>query len=636
MTAAARLSPACSSWCIRAREAAVRDVSDPEKKPDRPSSSEFLQSKDWQEGPEFIKNVEEEAELKLELKKENLKDECIFKIEVTKEESLNPVVDKLMQKYNRFFKVLRICSHIRWWRKMTSLKKEGKLTSNEELMIAKSKNYEETKLYLLSLCKPTEESIQGMKRRYFVNSDDESNVALISRPYTLTERIVQDRMVLLDLNEISKGLLNDLHIHTSNIEREYAKMIDQGYFVIGARKYFKKLQETCFTCKRIRKEAIRVRMGPSKSIEASKSQPFTYCYSDIKGPIWTKLTRNIKKKLWILTVTDVFTRYTVFTLLIDMTANSVLQALKTVAYSVGGAMPLFLYTDFGTNYVPIKNINENLNEDPEEKLAVNELSNTLGANNIQLILSSAKAPWRQGAVEAMHKIFIRSLKRTNLVSKSYNITEWVHILAYITYQVNMRPLTLKVNDSLLVLTPMKLIFGQTRANTYTTQRMSFNIQGNKLYERVAQLENELNAWKKLYMDTYLLECKRSNKWKTDSKILVPGDVVLVLDHFNKTTGFPTIGRVKEAVSERTYLITYVKKDAQTASDNAIVRGPVLGELTRPAQGLSYICGSSEDGDINLEPGDSGGEVVTIPELQLPKRQVKLQLGKETDIIKDIK
>ena len=238
------------------------------------------------------------------------------------------------------------------------------------------------------------------------------------------------------------------------------------------------------------------------------------------------------------------------------------------------------------------------------------------------------APWRQGSVEAMHKIFVQCMKRSNLASKSYDMTEWVHILSYITYEVNIRPLSLKFNENLMVLTPMKLIFGNRR--NCNVKNMS--IENNRLYTRLHDLEKELLYFKRLYIDTYLQESKRTHKWKTQES-LNPGDIVYVLDHANKD-GYPTIGLIKEKKSDRTYIITYVKKEAQTNPENKIIRGAVLSELTRPAQGLSLICEANQEEEVDLEPAprDSVNEVITIPKIGLKMKMIK---DKDTTRIKDI-
>ena len=588
---------------------------------------EFLNSKEWKEGPEFIKDIEKEklATFKYEInpKLEKNCDIDMYNIETQKEE-FNEVITKLLSKFRSFNKICRIYSIIKSWKRFC----------NKDIPVEEKKyliNFNETKLELLRLCTPSDKNIEGVKRKYYVECDDNNNVNLISRPYTVGDGAIADKMILLDYNDISKSLLYDMHIHTSNIEREYCKMLEMGYFVIGARNYFKRLQQSCLTCKRIRQEAVKAKIGPSMNIEAAKQQPFTHCFSDIKGPIWTKISRNVKKKIYILTLTDIFSRYTVFTLLLDMTANSVLQALKTVAYSVGGATPVYLYTDFGTNYVPIRNITEN-NYEPSENLKVSDLSLTLSANNIKLILSSAKAPWRQGAVEAMHKIFIRTLKRSNLTSKSYNIAQWIHILWYITYHVNCRPLSLKINDNLTVLTPNKLVFGKSRSEIYTPEKLTDNIENNKLYDHLSNLTKELNQFRSLYVNTYIQECKKTNKWKTNSVILKPNDVVLILDHCNKTSGYPTIGIVKEVLSDRTFKISYVKKEAQINDIYQITKQAVLSELIRPAQGLSFICEGNKQ-EINIEPQP------TLEQIAIPHKpnQLKIKTGqtKKTSIIKDI-
>ena len=53
---------------------------------------------------------------------------------------------------------------------------------------------------------------------------------------------------------------------------------------------------------------------------------------DIADPIAVRVSRNVTKKSYILTLTCIWNRYTLFTIMQDLSANSVLQVLKTAAF----------------------------------------------------------------------------------------------------------------------------------------------------------------------------------------------------------------------------------------------------------------------------------------------------------------
>ena len=75
--------------------------------------------------------------------------------------------------------------------------------------------------------------------------------------------------------------------------------------------------------------------------------------------------------------------------------------------------------------------------------------------------------------------------------------------------------------------------------------------------------------------------------------------MLILDHENKATGFPTIGRVQKVISDRSYLIDYVKKEALYDGNNKLVKSAIIGNFIRPAQGLSFICKTSGSNENNV-------------------------------------
>ena len=230
------------------------------------------------------------------------------------------------------------------------------------------------------------------------------------------------------------------------------------------------------------------------------------------------------------------------------------------------------------------------------KETVPGLSQVLANGGIELCLSSAKAPHRQGLAESLHKILSRTLKRSGLTSKHYLVTQWTFICSYLTYVVNSRPLNLRyAGDSLCVLTPNKLLYGE-RGNFYSDERLhAVNIDQSKLYERMNNLEKELSAWRRLWDLTYLKETLKIHKWKQTGESLQVGSVVLITDHLNKETGYPALATVTECLSERTYRLRYVKKECKLNSRQQVIEPALVGELLRPAQSLCLILNPGPDG-----------------------------------------
>ena len=99
-------------------------------------------------------------------------------------------------------------------------------------------------------------------------------------------------------------------------------------------------------------------MGPSILLQAkaSKVPPMGIVFMDCLGHFHSRLTRNMKIKVFILCITCVWTRFSQFIVLEDMTSNSVLQAVKTAAYQIGGGLPLLVHSDSASSFIPLSRL----------------------------------------------------------------------------------------------------------------------------------------------------------------------------------------------------------------------------------------------------------------------------------------
>ena len=186
---------------------------------------------------------------------------------------------------------------------------------------------------------------------------------------------------------------------------------------------------------------------------------------DVFGPIKASLTRNTTQNLWILTVSCVWSRFTAFEIMNNLTASAVLQALRTISYRTGGSGPKIIFADHGSNILPIQNISsaeENSEDDAMTKEQVNQLALIMRKSGTELRVSSPSAPWRQSLVESMHKILKLTFKRAGVFKRRLPISDWNHVLASAEFTLNSRPLNLQYLNGLefsVVLTPNKLMYG---------------------------------------------------------------------------------------------------------------------------------------------------------------------------------
>ena len=107
-------------------------------------------------------------------------------------------------------------------------------------------------------------------------------------------------------------------------------------------------------------------------------------------------------------------------------------------------------------------------------------------------------------------------------------------------------------------------------------------------------------WQETWNFSYLREQEKFTVFKRRGKTLEKGDIVLINDHKNKTTGYPVLARIKEILSNRTFRLEYIKKEAQTDKDGRVTRPATKSLLTRPKQNLIFITSASEEVQ-NLDP-----------------------------------
>ena len=510
---------------------------------------------------------------------------------------LENCLNNIMQKYKSFKKLSRIIGYVF---KMLSHVASGKpLQSNGAPlpdMIQKAEDY------LMSLANPPSEAIEGLKRQYLVDKTDDGTY-LITRAFQMESKVIQQRLRLLDGNStVAKSILRDIHLHCCGSDKELATMMGRNLFITHARKFLRDLQNSCITCKKIRKVTAEFYMGPSLTLMSSRFPPYYRTHTDVYGPLYCKLTRNIKKKFWVALFSCAWSRHVTLTMLLDMTAAEFLQALKTVSYQNAGSMPRYLHADFGTNIVGITKIDDRENEeDADPVLDVQSLAHVLGENKIELKLSSAGAPWRQGASESLCKVLGQTLKRTNLTSQNYHLTQWTHLLSFLSFTINERSLCTRFSmESLTSVTPNKLVAG-TRGNFFSASRMKLETDNIRLYRDLSKLEQELRGWRKVWNLTYLQSVKKYLKFKNDSKDVKEKSVVLISDHENPETFEPCLGQVVKKLSDRTFKISYIKKSPKIDNNGKIVKAAVHGELTRPIQKLVFLFDPDEDEGIDLDP-----------------------------------
>ena len=490
---------------------------------------------------------------------------------------------ELLQTRRRFSSVANILAVILKWKKNVP----DAVTAHKQ-----------ARLMLLQHSKVTEKELSGARRQYYVFERNGLTMAN-TRPYIIdTKTVVDDLTVLSSRDPIAQSLLLDLHIHCASESYQVAKMLQQGYLIIGARSWFKSHNKKCGVCRRIRKESVQALIGASHQLNAQMHlPPFSCVFIDVAGPFKLKVSRNIVKKTYVLLLSCIWSRFTILQLLEDVTASSILTAIMTASSQLGGSTPHLIYCDAASNFLPIRKIEDDASDkkDAPDDTAVwdrqiKDFRLALNRNKIKLIVSSPSSSWRQGLVESQVHRVKEHMERLGFKHKTYRLTEWNFIFSRIQNLLNNKPLNLTTAGSdLFVLTPNHLIFGK-RNNVITDfPELIDNISDLQLYQKHLQLEQDIKKFNDLWLQTYGSTLKKWTTFKTDSKKLSIGSVCFILDLPNKETKYPRLGKVVDVLSDRTFKLEYVTRTAKIDPVSyKIIKSAKLTTIIRPAQQLCYI------------------------------------------------
>jgi len=554
--------------------------------------------------------------------------------------SLNRVVlredttlSHLLNKFNNFDKIIRVLAYVRCL----------------GIGFKKSfvENLEEAKLTLLELANPSKEQIESLKKHYEVQTEDNveeedvnPGVTVVSRPFNIDNRTTSFQYRAINGNStVGRILLNTLHVHCMSPQRQQARAMEQGFYIIGAIQHWNKMSRNCWTCRRIRGHTVQSPIGASMLLEATRMGRFSVCTIDMFGFLRYKEGRSTKK-LYFLTVSDHATRYTIFKVMMSASAESLMMALQNALDSVAATCHTIV-ADSGTNIVPIKSLglqdkDANDDKDDEDSLNMKDVQKVFRENKISF-KSSTSSPWRQTHAEKLHHLLKISLKRANLSkSKSYSLEDWIHVAARMTRLINDRPLTLStVNTQLTCITSNKLIFG---CNPQT-----FDVEvgvRHKLYSNLINLQADLQNWENIFKLTYVQEQLQYLERLQNRDTLQESDVVMITDHLGPNKQ-PALGFIHKVMSPRTFLVKYVKTEAKTRVTNGrleIVKPATLATLERPAQKLVYL--GKMDSELNLDPfvgPDANKETQKTPQNQIPQKlSIKQVFDDQSQEIKDLK
>ena len=458
---------------------------------------------------------------------------------------------------------------------------------------------EKAKLFLLKSVDISEESLTGIKRQFNLIKMDELYYVL-PRTMMVQGNPLQEKLILCDIkSQVGRAVLNDAHIHVCGLGPQESKMYQNKIYVIGHRRYFRRMQQSCYTCRKIRKLQLSSLMGSSWQLQGARNcPPMTVVFADPVGYFRLIKEDGTIGKIWFLTVSCLVSRYTLYLVLETMTSDSILRALRIAGWMTGNTQVRIVHCDRGSNLLPLLQFENETNGDQEEIKVFDNLRRTLHKNGIVLKPAVSKSPWRLALVEKCQHLFKIALKRCGYYHKKFTLGQWTYIAHKMASHVNSRALNVSYQaDGFTIISPAALLFGLRKADF--PRDINLDYRDENLFKNVKKLDKELllleNAWYKSYYHSL----RKWRKWHV-KKTLEEEDIVMILDKITPQ-GTPQLGIVSKVHSDRSYEITYVYKEAKIDKNTfQITKSAKKGTLDRPINQLAIVCKKNECTNINLE------------------------------------
>ena len=226
--------------------------------------------------------------------------------------------------------------------------------SSSSLITAKQK----AELFIFKSIKLTNSEITGIRRQYICQKED-NIYKVYPRSFIKDGMIYQEKLILVSsASLLGKSIIQSSHVHCSSSGTEMIEMFKLNFYVTRCRQQFRKLQLSCTACARLRKSRLQRAQGASRQPSVQCLPSFAVCSMDVSGPHRVLLKRNTYRKLFVLNLNCVKTRYCRLLPLQDMTSSSILLAIKQICFDLGRSNPKILFCDNQSSFLSIKKLDD--------------------------------------------------------------------------------------------------------------------------------------------------------------------------------------------------------------------------------------------------------------------------------------
>lgn len=294
--------------------------------------------------------------------------------------------------------------------------------------------------------------------------------------------------------------------------------VRQVYWPIRGRATARSTTKKCVICTRARPTFNEPIMAPLPEHRVQQARPFTVSGVDFAGPLIIRsgIRGRSGKKAWIAIFVCFVTRAIHIEAVEDLTSSAFIAALRRFISRRG--KPNTIWSDNGTHFVGANR---------ELAAYVSNLDQRLASEGIIWRFNPPAAPhfgglWESAVKSAKHHLtrVVRGMKLT--------LSELQTLLCQVEACLNSRPLTPLSSDpnDLEPITPAHFLIGGPMIfhpePVYEDKQIMY-LKRWKLVQCMLQ-----GFWKRWYKE-YLPQLQIRNKWTSEAKAIITGDLVIIKD-----------------------------------------------------------------------------------------------------------
>ncbi|XP_068987504.1 uncharacterized protein [Bombus flavifrons] len=500
---------------------------------------EFLRPTIWKNGPEWLKQQEENWPIWIPTTLGELPEQkktiCL---------TTSTIDNTLLHGYSSWTRLIRVVSWCLRWKykqnRSSHLTTDELTTAHNKLIKIIQSRHFAAEIRILQ--KDRSKDVGGKLQPLNPFLDEEGILRVGGRLTNSAIPFRQKHPIILPKSTITEIIINEEHRnnhHTGTQATLYAVRL--RYWPIDGRSQVWRTIKRCVRCCRANPPPVEYLMGDLPEARITESRPFTNVGIDYCGPLYIKERRNrnrSKVKVYVAIFVCLATKAVHIELVSDLTTDAFLAVLRRFISRRGYCATIL--TDNGTNFVGANRELQELrtllqSDDHKEKV-----QNFLADRQIQWRFNPPNSPHFGGLWEAAVKSFKRHLIRvvgTELLTFEHLNTLVIEIEAIL----NSRPLTPISSDPKdpPVLTPGHFLIGDTL--TSLRERDFRTVPSGRLssWQRIHQIKQYFwSRWNREYLN----ELTRRDKWDKGKHDIREGTVVILREDNVPSMQWP-LGRV---------------------------------------------------------------------------------------------